>query len=49
MNARLKPCKSKNKSHVCAVEVAGMGLFEKDRPALQVDYHEKAPRNHKVA
>ena len=39
----------KNKSHVCAVEVAGMGLFEKDRPALQVDYHEKAPRNHKVA
>lgn len=20
-----------------------MGLFEKDRPALQVDYHEKAP------
>lgn len=25
-----------------------MGLFEKDRPALQVDYHEKAPATTKL-
>ena len=25
-----------------------MGLFEKDRPTLQVDYHEKAPATTKL-
>ena len=25
-----------------------MGLFEKDRPALQVDYHEEAPATTKL-